>query len=91
PHPHQRTRDGLLRVRQERLEGMAVELAGKLRAGEACPVCGSAEHPGPARPEPTTVTAVDEDAAADAEQRAAGPRARGPPDAPNREGALGPQ
>ncbi|GAA3459749.1 SMC family ATPase [Saccharothrix longispora] len=86
---HQRARDGLLRVRQERLEGMAVELAGKLRAGEACPVCGSAKHPGPARPVPTAVTAADEDAAADAEQRAAGRRARAEQEAQKLEVRLG--
>ncbi|MFC6094993.1 SMC family ATPase, partial [Saccharothrix lopnurensis] len=73
---HQGARDALLRVRRERLEGMAVELAGELRSGQACPVCGSAEHPAPARPLLETVTAADEDAAAEVEQRAADRRAR---------------
>lgn len=35
-------------LRQERLEGMAGELAEGLTDGEPCLVCGSAEHPAPA-------------------------------------------
>lgn len=68
---HQEARDALQRVRRRRLEGMAVELAAELRSGEACPVCGSAEHPAPARPAPGTVTAADEEEAAELERRAA--------------------
>jgi exonuclease SbcC len=30
---------------QRRLDGMAAELAGDLKPGDACPVCGSTEHP----------------------------------------------
>ncbi|MFD7655174.1 AAA family ATPase [Actinosynnema sp. NPDC059797] len=85
---HQRARDALLRVRQERLEGMAVELAAGLRPGEACPVCGSDEHPAPARPLPTAVTAADEDAAADVEQRAADRRVRAEQEAQKLESRL---
>ncbi|HEY0187893.1 MAG TPA: SMC family ATPase [Cellulomonas sp.] len=33
------------RLRQARLDGFAGELAGGLRPGEECPVCGSTEHP----------------------------------------------
>ncbi|MFD1147089.1 SbcC/MukB-like Walker B domain-containing protein, partial [Saccharothrix hoggarensis] len=73
---HQRALDALLMVRRERLDGMAIELAAKLKAGRACPVCGSAEHPAPAQPVLGSVTAADEDAAVAAEQRAAERRAR---------------
>ncbi|WP_392542144.1 AAA family ATPase [Oryzobacter telluris] len=38
----------LLTLRQRRLDGMAAELAADLDDGDACPVCGSAEHPHPA-------------------------------------------
>lgn len=43
-------RETLLDVLQARIDGMAAELAGGLAVGCSCPVCGSAEHPGPARP-----------------------------------------
>lgn len=42
-------RDHLLNVRERRLEGIAAELALSLVDGEPCSVCGSAEHPRPAR------------------------------------------
>ncbi len=67
---HQRAKDVLLQMRQQRLDGMAVELAASLRAGESCPVCGSAEHPSPAEPMLNAVTAADEEAATSAEQAA---------------------
>src|SRR5690606_19467303 len=38
----------LLHLQERRLEGMAGVLAGGLLDGEACPVCGSPEHPAPA-------------------------------------------
>ncbi|MDK1474533.1 SMC family ATPase [Streptomyces sp. 549] len=38
-----------LDLRERRLQGMAAELAAALRTGEPCAVCGSREHPGPAR------------------------------------------
>lgn len=53
-----------------RLANMAAELAGALREGERCPVCGANEHPVPARSEPDSVTAEDVTAAADARARA---------------------
>ncbi|PSL54298.1 exonuclease SbcC [Saccharothrix carnea] len=65
----QKARETLLRIRRERLDGMAVELAGQLRAGHECPVCGSAEHPSPAQPMLDAVTAVDEERAAEEDQR----------------------
>ncbi len=47
---HQRAMDG-------RLAGLAAELAAGLADGSACPVCGSADHPAPAAPSATQVTA----------------------------------
>jgi exonuclease SbcC len=38
-----------LAVREARIEGMAAELAGGLAVGADCPVCGSLDHPHPAR------------------------------------------
>ena len=34
-----------LRLREERLSGMAAEIAGALAVGDDCPVCGSVDHP----------------------------------------------
>lgn len=42
-------RDRLQRLREQRIAGMAAELATGLAPGGPCPVCGSAEHPAPAR------------------------------------------
>ncbi|GAA3872357.1 SMC family ATPase [Saccharothrix violaceirubra] len=67
---HQLARDRWQAVRARRLEQMAVELAEALRPDEACPVCGSAQHPAPAQPVLDAVTAADEEAAAGREQRA---------------------
>ncbi|CCH28147.1 SMC family ATPase [Actinosynnema sp. NPDC047251] len=67
---HQKAKDVLLQVRQQRLDGMAVELAAELRAGRSCPVCGSAEHPRPAEPMLDAVTAADEERATAVEQTA---------------------
>jgi exonuclease SbcC len=44
-----RLRADLLELRERQLVGMAARLAEGLRPGEVCPVCGSAEHPRPAR------------------------------------------
>jgi len=43
-------RERLLDLRERRIAGMAAELAGALAVGDDCPVCGSADHPRPARP-----------------------------------------
>ncbi|MFD4655343.1 AAA family ATPase [Kitasatospora sp. NPDC058444] len=66
-------REYSLDLRDRRLSGMAAELAEQLRAGEACRVCGSPEHPAPAEAAPGgRVGAEDEERArrahADAER-----------------------
>ncbi|MGX7825261.1 AAA family ATPase [Actinokineospora sp. 24-640] len=66
---HQDARDRLLDVRQRRLAGMAAELAATLAPSSSCPVCGSLEHPAPARAA-DVVSARDEERAQDREQRA---------------------
>lgn len=43
-------REALVEIREQRLDGMAAEIALKLAAGACCPVCGSADHPSPASP-----------------------------------------
>ena len=45
-------RETLVEIREQRLDGMAAEIAGKLAVGASCPVCGSADHPSPASPAP---------------------------------------
>jgi len=50
-------------LREARLSGMAAEIAGQLVVGSSCPVCGSAEHPSPARAAPDAPDASDEHAA----------------------------
>ncbi|MFF1908325.1 AAA family ATPase [Kitasatospora sp. NPDC058218] len=57
-------------LRERRLTGMAAELAAQLRAGEACRVCGSPEHPEPARPASGQVGAQDEERARAAQAQA---------------------
>lgn len=72
----QAARDRLQQIRRARIEGMAAELAERLEAGEACPVCGSAEHPAPAvgaadRPSPQDEESATATADAAAEERSA--------------------
>ncbi|WP_137725000.1 AAA family ATPase [Prescottella subtropica] len=67
---HQNARQHLLDVREQRIAGMAAELAVQLVAGEPCTVCGGVDHPAPARPGAETVTKDDEDTARTAEQHA---------------------
>ena len=45
-------RETLVEIREQRLDGMAAEIAGKLAVGADCPVCGSVDHPSPASPAP---------------------------------------
>ncbi len=63
---HQRAVDLVQRLRQARLDGYAAELAAGLQPDDACPVCGSVEHPSPASTGDGHVTAAEEQQAADA-------------------------
>ncbi|MFC1407941.1 AAA family ATPase [Streptacidiphilus sp. N1-12] len=60
-----------LDLRERRLQGMAAELAEGLADGRACPVCGSGEHPAPARPGPGRVTVEQEQRAEQGYRQAA--------------------
>ncbi len=53
-------RERWLSLQEQRITGMAAELAGTLAVGACCPVCGSAEHPEPARPALGSPTAAAE-------------------------------
>ncbi|WP_428814663.1 AAA family ATPase [Streptomyces albus subsp. chlorinus] len=59
-----------LELRERRLRGIAAELAAGLATGEPCAVCGSTEHPRPAREEADHVDRAAEEAALAASQRA---------------------
>ncbi|MFG3281166.1 AAA family ATPase [Streptomyces sp. NPDC048111] len=59
-----------LALREERLRGIAAELAARLGNGEPCAVCGSTEHPAPARPGAGQIDRATEDAAQQAHRRA---------------------
>ncbi|QMU70893.1 AAA family ATPase [Streptacidiphilus sp. P02-A3a] len=59
-----------LELREQRLRGMAAELAQGLRPGVDCPVCGSAEHPAPALAGPDQVTRAQEEQAERAHREA---------------------
>ncbi|MEU4314830.1 AAA family ATPase [Nocardia sp. NPDC024068] len=73
---HLEAREHVLDLRERRLAGMAAELAGRLVDGQACAVCGSAEHPRPARPADSAVSRADEAAAVTAERAAESARER---------------
>jgi exonuclease SbcC len=61
-----------LGLRERRLSHTAAELAARLGEGEACPVCGSADHPAPALGEEDPLGLVDaERAAGETAERAA--------------------
>ncbi|WP_405761582.1 AAA family ATPase [Streptomyces sp. NBC_00045] len=68
-------RERWLELKEARLRGIAAELAEGLVAGQACTVCGSAEHPAPARPAPGHVDRAAEDAAHAGSERAEARRA----------------
>lgn len=64
------TREHWLDLRERRLRDIAAELARELVEGEACTVCGSADHPRPARAGDGHVDQATEDAAEAAHRRA---------------------
>ncbi|MGY4099622.1 AAA family ATPase [Nocardia sp. R16R-3T] len=67
---HLDAKERVLDLRERRLAGMAAELAGQLIDGAPCAVCGSADHPAPARAAASAVSKEAEDAAATAERAA---------------------
>ncbi|OQS17146.1 double-stranded DNA exonuclease [Nocardia donostiensis] len=73
---HLDAKERVLQLRERRLAGMAAELAGRLAEGQPCTVCGSVDHPDPARPAPSAVSKDAEDAAAAEEQAAEAVRDR---------------
>lgn len=74
----QAAHDTWLGLREQRLDGMAAELAGTLQPGEPCAVCGAVEHPEPASAHGATLDvplAEREQAAQDAHAKGAEARA----------------
>lgn len=59
----QGAREAYHKIRTERLAGIAGELAAELHHDEACPVCGSTQHPSPARRQQSALGQDDEDQA----------------------------
>ncbi|MFG2602030.1 AAA family ATPase [Streptomyces sp. NPDC048514] len=59
-----------LDLKEQRLTGIAAELAAHLTDGEPCAVCGATEHPAPARKDAGHVDRATEDDALAAHQRA---------------------
>ncbi|WP_017569873.1 AAA family ATPase, partial [Nocardiopsis halotolerans] len=60
----QAARDRAQELHERRINHMAAELAGELADGEPCAVCGSPEHPAPARPTAEGLVSADEERAA---------------------------
>ncbi len=65
---HNDARERTLDIRERRLAGMAAELAGALVEGQPCGVCGSTEHPAPARAVAAAASKDDEERAVAAER-----------------------
>ncbi|KNB53859.1 AAA family ATPase [Streptomyces caatingaensis] len=63
-------REHWLDTKERRLRGIAAELAAALRPGAPCAVCGSADHPAPARADAGQVDRAAEEAAEAAYRRA---------------------
>ncbi|MFD9209208.1 AAA family ATPase [Streptomyces sioyaensis] len=59
-----------LELKEQRLRGIAAELAAGLRDGAACAVCGATEHPDPARAGAGHVDRAAEEAAQEAHRQA---------------------
>jgi len=73
---HQAHVDAHQALMEARLNGMAAELAGTLRDGDPCPVCGATAHPAPARAAEGAVSESDIEAAARRRGEADSERAR---------------
>ncbi|MFC9438422.1 AAA family ATPase [Nocardia sp. NPDC057030] len=67
---HNDAKERVLDLRERRLAGMAAELAAGLADGQPCTVCGSADHPAPARPAATAVSKDAEESAMAVERAA---------------------
>ncbi|WP_118082815.1 SMC family ATPase [Streptomyces sp. CC0208] len=66
----QKARAKWLEVKEQRLNGIAAELAAQLTGGEPCAVCGATEHPAPARKDAGHVDRETEERALAASQHA---------------------
>jgi exonuclease SbcC len=73
---HQAQVDAHQALMEARLNGMAAELAGTLREGDPCPVCGATSHPAPACAAEGAVSESDIKAAAGRRGEADSERAR---------------
>jgi len=73
---HQAQVDAHQALMEARLNGMAAELAGTLREGDPCPVCGATSHPAPACAAEGAVSQGDIRAAAERRGEADSERAR---------------